>query len=148
MSQLITSSSILPYVLTKLAVAIIEEGTFTMGAPKSEEGSRNSERPQHQVTVPTFFMGKYQVTQAQWRAVASLPQVQRELEPEPSRFKGNNLPVERVSWYDAEEFCKRLSKHTGREYRLPSEAEWEYACRGGSAKPFYFGDTITILPLI
>ena len=127
----------------ELEMVLIEGGTFTMGAPESEEGSRDSERPQHQVTVPTFFMGKYQVTQAQWRAVASLTQVQKELEADPSRFKGNNLPVETISWYDAEEFCKRLSKHTGRKYRLPSEAEWEYACRGGTTTPFHFGDTIT-----
>ena len=127
----------------ELEMVLIPEGTFTMGAPEDEEGSSDDERPQHQVTVPTFFIGRYQVTQAQWRAVANLPQVKKELKPEPSRFKGDDLPVEKVSWYDAVEFCDRLSKHTGRNYRLPSEAEWEYACRAGTTTPFHFGETIT-----
>jgi formylglycine-generating enzyme required for sulfatase activity/serine/threonine protein kinase len=101
------------------------------------------QRPQHRVSVPTFYMGKYEVTQAQWRAVASLPKVNRDLETDPSKFKGDNLPVENVSWGDAVEFCERLSRATGRQYRLPTEAEWEYACRAGSASQFAFGDTIT-----
>jgi formylglycine-generating enzyme required for sulfatase activity len=88
-------------------------------------------------------MGKYPVTQKQWRAVASLPKVERDLNPDPSNFKGDDRPVERVNWYDAVEFCKRLSKKTGREYRLPSEAEWEYACRAGTTTKFYFGETLT-----
>ena len=124
-----------------LDMVYIPGGKFMMGSPEGE--GNYSEKPQHEVTVPAFFMGKYQVTQEQWKAVAALPQVDRELNPEPSRFKGNNLPVERVSWYDAEEFCKRLSQRTGREYRLPSEAEWEYACRAGTTTPFNFGETIT-----
>ncbi len=127
----------------ELEMVLIREGTFTMGAPEDEKGSSNDERPQHEVTVPTFFMGRYQVTQAQWRAVANFPQVERELKPEPSRFKGDNRPVETVSWYDAVEFCARLSNHTGRKYRLPSEAEWEYACRAATTTPFHFGQTIT-----
>ncbi|MDJ0773502.1 MAG: SUMF1/EgtB/PvdO family nonheme iron enzyme [Mastigocoleus sp. MO_167.B18] len=124
-----------------LDMVYIPGGTFMMGSPEGE--GRDSEKPQHEVTVPAFFMGKYQVTQEQWKAVANLPQVERELNPEPSRFKGNTLPVEQVSWYYAEEFCKRLSQHTGRQYRLPSEAEWEYACRAGTTTPFHFGETIT-----
>ena len=127
----------------ELEMVYIPDGTFTMGAPETEEGSTDDERPQHQVTLPFFFMGKYPITQAQWRAVANLPQVERELNLEPSRFKGDNLPVEQVSWYDAVEFCARLSNHTQREYRLPSEAEWEYACRAGTTTPFHFGETIT-----
>ncbi|NJM20444.1 MAG: formylglycine-generating enzyme family protein [Richelia sp. RM1_1_1] len=127
----------------ELEMVLIPAGTFIMGAPENEEGSRNRERPQHQVTVPTFFMGRYQVTQAQWEIVANLPQVERELKAQPSKFKGDNLPVESVSWYDAVEFCTRLSNHTGRNYRLPSEAEWEYACRAGTTTPFNFGETIT-----
>ncbi|KST65591.1 Sulphatase-modifying factor protein [Mastigocoleus testarum BC008] len=127
----------------ELELMEIPAGTFTMGAPETEEGSYNSERPQHQVEVQSFFMGKYPVTQAQWKAVAALPKVNRDLETDPSRFKGDNRPVERVSWYDAVEFCARLSNHTGREYRLPSEAEWEYACRAGTTTPFHFGKTIT-----
>jgi len=127
----------------QLDMMLIPGGTFIMGSPKEEENSMDSERPQHEVTIEPFFMGKYQVTQAQWRFVAQLPQVNRELEQDPSHFKGDNRPVEQVSWEDAVEFCDRLSQYTGRTYRLPSEAEWEYACRAGSAKPFAFGDTIT-----
>ncbi len=126
-----------------LQMVKIPGGTFTMGAPKDEKGSSDSERPQHLVKVPTFFIGKYQVTQAQWRAVAVLPKVNHDLEPEPSYFKRDRLPVEKVSWYDAVEFCARLSNYTRREYRLASEAEWEYACRAGTATPFHFGKTIT-----
>ncbi|MFM9160298.1 MAG: formylglycine-generating enzyme family protein, partial [Dolichospermum sp.] len=83
-------------------------------------------------------------------AVAALPQVNQELKPNPSRFKGdgstlltNHRPVERVSWHDAVEFCARLSNYTKRPYRLPSEAEWEYACRAGTTTPFHFGETMT-----
>jgi formylglycine-generating enzyme required for sulfatase activity len=103
----------------------------------------SEERPQHTVTVPTIYMGKYEVTQAQWRAVARLPMVNRDLVTDPSRFEGDNLPVHQVSWEDAEEFCKRLSRATGRQYRLPTEAEWEYACRAGTTSQFALGDTIT-----
>jgi formylglycine-generating enzyme required for sulfatase activity len=88
-------------------------------------------------------MGKYPVTQSQWRVTSALPKVDRDLDSDPSSFKGGDRPVERVSWRDAIEFCKRLSKKTGRAYRLPSEAEWEYACRAGTTTPFYFGNTIT-----
>ena len=126
-----------------LEMVEIPSGTFMMGSPESEKGRYDWESPQHQVTVPPFFMGKFEVTQAQWKAVASLPQVERELKPDPSRFKGDKLPVEQVSWYDAVEFCRRLSNYTGKEYRLPSEAEWEYACRAGTTTPFHFGKTIT-----
>jgi formylglycine-generating enzyme required for sulfatase activity len=87
-------------------------------------------------------MGKYPVTQEQWGSVAALPQINREFDPEPSNFKGTNRPVEQVSWYDAVEFCDRLSQHTGKTYRLPSEAEWEYACRARTTTPFHFGETI------
>ncbi|MFM6351221.1 MAG: formylglycine-generating enzyme family protein, partial [Dolichospermum sp.] len=99
--------------------------------------------PQHEVTIKPFSMGKYPITQAQWQAVAALPQVNQELKPNPSRFKGANRPVESVSWHDAVEFCARLSNYTKRPYRLPSEAEWEYACRAGTTTPFHFGETIT-----
>ncbi|MDZ8186804.1 MAG: SUMF1/EgtB/PvdO family nonheme iron enzyme [Nostoc sp. ChiSLP02] len=124
-----------------LEMVVIPGNTLMMGSPKGE-GYR-SEKPQHEVTVPSFFMSKYPVTQVQWRAVAALPQVNRDLEPEPSRFRGDNRPVEQVSWYDAVEFCDRLSQHIGKSYRLPSEAEWEYACRAGTDTPFHFGETIT-----
>jgi len=112
----------------------IPGGKFLMGAPASEQGSSDSERPQHWVTVPPFFLGKYQVTQAQWEAVMG---------NNPSNFKGPNRPVECVSWDDCDKFCKKLSELTKKNVRLPSEAEWEYACRAGTTTPFYFGETIT-----
>ncbi|MCC5899873.1 MAG: formylglycine-generating enzyme family protein [Phormidium sp. BM_Day4_Bin.17] len=126
-----------------LRMMSIPPGTFLMGSPEDEPERSTVEGPQHQVAVSGFFMAKYPVTQAQWRAVAAMPQVEKELEPDPSSFKGDNRPVESVSWYDAVEFCARLSVYTGREYRLPSEAEWEYACRAGTTTPFHFGEMIT-----
>ena len=126
-----------------LDMVSIPGGSFLMGASASEEEWRDSEYPQHRRTIAAFSMGKYLVTQAQWKAVAALPQVERSLELDPSYFKGDNLPVEQVSRHDAVEFCKRLSGKTGRDYRLPSEAEWEYACRAGTTTPFHFGETIT-----
>ena len=127
----------------RLEMVRIPGGAFLMGAPESEPESRDSERSQHRVTVPEFWLGKFPVTQAQWKAVAALPQVERVLEIDPSSFKGNNLPVECVSWLDAMEFCARLSRETGNAYRLPSEAEWEYACRAKTITPYYFGDSIS-----
>ncbi|QYO68767.1 formylglycine-generating enzyme family protein [Leptolyngbya sp. 7M] len=114
-----------------------------MGSPKDEPERDEDEDPQHQVTLTDFLIGKYPVTQAQWRAVAALPPVNQELDPDPSRFKGEHRPVEQVSWHDAVEFCARLSVKTGRQYDLPTEAEWEYACRAGTTTPFYFGEMIT-----
>ena len=134
----------------QLEMVMIPGGSFMMGSPETEEDSNDYERPQHQVTIKAFCLGKYQVTQAQWKAVAAFPQVNKELKLDPSRFKGdgstsltNHRPVEQVSWEDAVEFCDRLSKHTKRQYRLPSEAEWEYACRAGTTTQFHFGQTIT-----
>jgi len=127
-----------------IAMVLIPAGNFLMGSPEDEPERLDREGPQHRVEVPTFCMGKYPVTQAEWRWVAgNLPQVNRELQPNPSHFEGDRHPVEKVSWYDAVEFCDRLSLHTGRPYRLPSEAEWEYACRAGTTTPFHFGETIT-----
>ncbi len=117
-----------------LEMVRIPGGTFKMGSPADEAQRVDSESPQHQVTVPEFFMGKYAVTQAQYQAIMG---------ENPSRFKGENRPVETVSWNQAVEFCKKLSEQTGRIYRLPSEAEWEYACRAGTTTPFHFGETIT-----
>jgi len=125
-----------------LEIVAIAEGTFWMGSPATEERRDANEEPQHQVTVRPFWMGKFPVTQAQWRAIAALPRLKRSLNPEPSNFKGANLPVEQVSWHDAVEFCARLAQKTGRDYRLPSEAEWEYACRATRTTPFHFGETI------
>lgn len=118
--------------------------TFTMGSPEDESERRSNEGPQHTVTIKPFFMGKYPVTQVQWLFVAGLPAVKLDvLDPNPSSFKGVQLPVEQVSWDEAVEFCARLSQHTGRTYQLPSEAQWEYACRAGTTTPFHFGETIT-----
>jgi len=126
-----------------LEMVAIPEGTFLMGSPQQELESSKNERPPHEVVVSGFFMGKYPITQAQWRYVASLPKVNRKLSPNPSRFKDGNRPVECVRWYEVVEFCERLSQHTHRSYRLPTEAEWEYACRAGTMTPFHFGETIT-----
>jgi formylglycine-generating enzyme required for sulfatase activity len=106
-----------------------------MGSPEREDGSHPDELPQHKVKISPFLMGKYLVTQAQWRVVASMPKIERDLNPEPSYYKGySRRPVESISWYEAVEFCERLShwsqeKGKGYQYRLPSESEWEYACR-------------------
>jgi len=127
----------------ELEMVAIPEGSFLMGSPDDELGRSKDEGPQHQVTIATFLMGKYPVTQAQWRAVADLPQVEYYLNPEPSNFKDDKCPVEQITWHEALEFCARLSKLTGKPYTLPSEAQWEYACRAGTATPFYFGETLT-----
>ena len=134
----------LPYNVP-LEMVEIPAGKFMMGASDHEQDldSVINTLPQHEVTLHTFCMGKYPITQEQWRVVTTLPKVKTALEPEPSYFKGDKRPVEQVSWLDAVEFCRRLSKHTGREYRLPSEAEWEYACRAETTTPFHFGETIT-----
>ena len=112
----------------------IPGGTFIMGSPESEAKRVSNESPQHQVTVPSFYMGKYELTQVQYQAIIGR---------NPSNFKGDNRPVEGVSWNNAVEFCKKLSQKTGKNYRLPSEAEWEYACRAGTTTPFCFGESIT-----
>ncbi|HCQ21833.1 MAG: serine/threonine protein kinase [Aphanizomenon flos-aquae LD13] len=124
-----------------LEMVAIPGGKFLMGSPQGEGNDR--EKPQHQVTIQPFYMGKYPVTQAQWEMVSRLPEVKIDLRSKPSHFKGANLPVENVSWHDAQEFCARISKATGKLYRLPSEAEWEYACRANTTTLYYFGDTIT-----
>ncbi|MGB8691748.1 MAG: bifunctional serine/threonine-protein kinase/formylglycine-generating enzyme family protein [Microcoleus sp.] len=112
----------------------IPGGSFVMGSPSTEAGRDNDEGPQRTVTVAPFFMGKYEVTQAQYQAVMG---------NNPSSFKGAKRPVENATWDEAVEFCRKLTQKTGKTYRLPSEAEWEYACRAGTTTPFYFGDTIT-----
>ncbi|MEA5487509.1 MULTISPECIES: caspase, EACC1-associated type [Pseudanabaena] len=115
-----------------LEMVYIPSGKFMMGSPPEENGYED-ERPQiKDVNVAAFYMGKYEVTQAQWQAIMG---------NNPAKFK-NNLqnPVESVSWDDAQEFCKKLSQKTEREFRLPSEAEWEYACRAGTTTRYYFGE--------
>lgn len=126
-----------------LDMIFIPGGSFLMGSPESELDRLPRESPQHPVTVTDFFMGRYPLTQAQWRALSFLPQVNRQLNSNPSNFKDDHHPVEQVSWFDAVECCNRLSQHSRRKYRLPTEAEWEYACRAGTTTPFYFGEMIT-----
>jgi formylglycine-generating enzyme required for sulfatase activity len=103
----------------KLEMVYVPGGKFTMGS----SDKRDDEKPPHPVTVPNFYMGKFQITQAQWQAVMG---------KNPSHFKGDDLPVENVSWDAAQEFCQKLSQLTQKAYRLPTEAEWEYACRAGT----------------
>jgi formylglycine-generating enzyme required for sulfatase activity len=133
----------------------INGGTFTMGSPANEPG-RGSDETQHQVTVSGFYMGKYEVTQAEYQTVMGT---------NPSNFKGPNLPVEKVSWFDAVEYCNKRSQKEGLSpaytisgtgdsrtvsmnrnangYRLPTEAEWEYACRAVTTTPFSTGNNVT-----
>jgi formylglycine-generating enzyme required for sulfatase activity len=117
---------------------LIPKGKFLMGSPDSEVGRRTNET-QHQVTISqSFYLGSTEVTQAQWQKVMG---------NKPSFFKGDELPVERISWKEAFEFCKQLSempeeKKAGRKYRLPTEAEWEYSCRAGTTTPFHFGSQL------
>ena len=126
-----------------LAMVAIPEGQFWMGASRSELEAKGHEFPRHQVRVGNFFISQSPVTQAQWAAVAALSRVNRELNPEPAYFQGQDRPVDSVSWLEAMEFCDRLSQRTGRRYQLPSEAQWEYACRAGTQTPFHTGETIT-----
>lgn len=116
-----------------LELIVIPAGSFQMGSPRNTGNA--DEHPQHFVTIKSFMLGKYLITQGQWKAImGKLP---------PCRFKGDELLVERVSWNDAQKFCERLSKQTGKNYHLPSETQWEYACRAGTTTPFSFGETLT-----
>ncbi len=127
-----------------LELMIIPAGSFEMGSPANELERFYREGPVHTVSLQSFALGRYAVTQAQWRAVAeNLKKVEIYLNPDPSNFKGSDRPVEEVNWLEAVEFCKRLSIHTGRQYSLPSEAQWEYACRAGTTTPFHFGETLS-----
>lgn len=107
----------------------VEGGTFTMGSNDGAgvEKQYDYTRPAHKVTVGGFYMGRFEVTQAVWRAVMG---------EEPSWFKGDMLPVEQVTWTEAQRFVTMLSQMTGKRFRLPTEAEWEYAARGGKELPF------------
>ena len=116
----------------------IPGGEFIMGSPEDELEREKEESPQHRVAVRPFLIGKYPVTQAQWQAIMG---------NNPAKFVDADLveskrPVERVSWFDCNLFCERLSELIGREFRLPTEAEWEYACRGKTTTPFHYGLTI------
>ncbi len=115
-----------------MKLVLIPAGKFTMGSPKTEKGRFDDEGPQHKVTITKpFYMGLYEVTQEQYEGVVG---------KNPAKFKSAKNPVETVSWNDAVAFCKALSKKTGKLVRLPTEAEWEYACRAGTKTAFCFGD--------
>lgn len=117
---------------TKMKQVLIPAGKFMMGASSSEDGRQMSEVPQHEVTISKpFYMGVYEVRQEEYEAVMG---------SNPSKYKGRNFPVEYVTWDDAVEFCKKLSAKTKKSVRLPTEAEWEYACRAGTTTRFSFGD--------
>ena len=131
-----------------LEMVSIPGGRFLLGSPETEKKRSRNEGPQQSVKVNSFFMGKYPVTQEQWRVVAGLPKLERDLNPHDSRYEGSwyehrRRPVACVSWWEAVEFCARLSRRTRKEYRLPTEIEWEYACRAGTTTPFHFGKTLT-----
>jgi uncharacterized protein (TIGR02996 family) len=120
----------------EMAFNFIPPGSFLMGIPEGEHGGAE-EVPQHLVTLTKgFFLGVYQVTQAQWQAVMG---------SKPSNFKGNNRPVENVSWEDCQEFCRKLGERDGIRYRLPTEAEWEYACRAGTTTDYCSGNGLHAL---
>jgi formylglycine-generating enzyme required for sulfatase activity len=133
----------------ELTMVQIPAGSFQMGSPEDEPERLEREGPQHQVSLPSFFMAQTPITQAQWSAVASWRPVGRDLKVKPAPFEGLNRPVEQVSWQEAQEFCLRLNERFnkrpghGFSYGLPSEAQWEYACRAGSTTPFHFGATLT-----
>jgi len=124
-----------------LEIVVIPSGTFVMGS--SERRTSSNEVPLHSVTIKPFLMSKYPITKSQWKAVAKLEQVKIPLKLQPSRSGGAKHPIVEISWDEAVEFCDRLSQNTGHVYRLPSEAEWEFACRAGTTTPFHFGETIT-----
>ena len=110
-------------------MVFVQGGTFTMGCTYEQSGDcLDDEEPSHQVTVSDFYIGKYEVTQEQWIEIMS---------SNPSHFYGDNLPVENVNWTDVQEFISRLNARTGQNYRLPTEAEWEYAARGGNKSNGY-----------
>lgn len=116
----------------RLELVKIPAGSFLMGSTDNEPNAYNDEKPQHRVTLQEYYLGKYSVTQEQYQTVMG---------NNPSFFKGNsNNPVEQVSWHDAQAFCRKLKEITGKDFRLPTEAEWEYACRAGTQTSYCFGD--------
>jgi formylglycine-generating enzyme required for sulfatase activity len=141
-----------------LTMLRIPAGSFEMGAPETEAESLERERPVHRVTLGEFLLGQTPITQAQWRAVAAWQRLEHvndkvwpeslDLDPvaklkDPEPFQGEQRPVVNVSWRDAMAFCQRLRLRTGHNYTIPSEAQWEYACRAGTTTPFHWGAKIS-----
>jgi formylglycine-generating enzyme required for sulfatase activity len=118
----------------RMEFVLIPPGTFMMGSPAHEKEREANEAQLEVMLSKGYFMGIHPVTQAQWKKVMG---------ENPSRFQGDTLPVEQVSWHECIEFCKKMNLIDGKRYRLPSEAEWEYACRAGTNTPFHFGETIS-----
>ena len=123
----------------------IPAGSFLMGSPSNQNAcsrekldDRDDEKPQHTVKIKAFSLGKFEVTQAQWHAL---------MDSNPSHNKGPTLPFENISWDDAQKYIQKLNQKTGKKYRLPSEAEWEYAARGGSTSSYPWGDNVSELTL-
>ena len=118
-----------------MKLVLIPAGTFTMGSPPTELGRSPNEGPQHEVTISKpFYMGIYTVTQEQYEQVMGT---------NPSKYNGASKPVDNVSWDDATEFCRKLSQKTGKRVKLPTEAQWEYACRAGTTTAYNIGDTLS-----
>jgi formylglycine-generating enzyme required for sulfatase activity len=127
--QSTTTNSNTPRKSYEPEMVFVQGGTFTMGCTSEQGGDcEDDEKPTHQVTLNSYYIGKYEVTQKQWQEVMGT---------NPSYFKGDNLPVENVSWNDVQEFIRKLNAQTGKNYRLPTEAEWEFACRGGARSAHY-----------
>lgn len=133
MTQII--SNVITDETTGITFIPIQGGEFMMGSPATEKGRKETEGPQHPVTVNDFHLASFPVTQEQYLKVMG---------ENPSDVIGENCPVDGVSWDDAQEFIRRLNAVNNTNYRLPTEAEWEYACRAGTTTPFYFGETITV----
>ena len=126
----------------ELTLMLIPSGEFMMGSADEDIAASDFDRPQHSVKLSQFLVGATPVTQAQWRVAAGYDVENIALKPEPSNFEGDDLPVEQVNWEEVTEFCQRLSKRTGMIFQLPSEAQWEYACRAGTETAHHFGPQI------
>jgi len=109
-------------------MVLIPAGEFMMGSNESDD-----EKPAHKIYLDAFYLGKFEVTQKEWKAVMGIS---------PSLWNGDDLPIEQVGWDDVQEYLRKLSEMTGQKYRLPTEAEWEYACRAGTTSKYYYGDDV------
>ncbi|MFN8608914.1 MAG: SUMF1/EgtB/PvdO family nonheme iron enzyme [Vulcanimicrobiota bacterium] len=148
--RLVTQPAVAPVLVEDLGEGVhmdlvqIPGADFDMGAPEAEVQKELDEGPRHPVRLSNYYMGRFEVTQAQWAAVLRMPTEGKTLPNVVWTKAGSDLPVHTVTWEEANEFCRRLTRYTGRLHRLPSEAEWEYACRGGPVDtPFHFGPVLT-----